>query len=134
MATDPITKKWITRANYDLETAEVMLRTSRYLYVAFLCQQSVEKLLKAAAIEKGGAALRTHNLVRLAEVAKLYVFLSEEQQNFLADLTPFAIEARYGDYRRRLSEIIDKKRAIICFNKTKELFQWLKKNIKKSMP
>lgn len=131
---DAITKKWITRADYDLETAEVMLRAGRHLYVAFLCQQSVEKLLKAAAIEKGDAALRTHNLVRLAEAAKLYVFLSEEHQNFLANLTPFAIEARYGDYRRSLSEIIDKKRAIICFNKTRELFQWLKKNIKKSMP
>lgn len=131
MTMDAITKKWITRADYDLETAKAMLDAGRYLYVAFLCQQCIEKTLKAAAIEIGGEALRTHNLVRLAETAKLPALLSEENRIFLADLTPFAIEARYGDYVRSLSEIINKKKAVNCLNKTRELFQWLKKNIKK---
>ena len=49
---DIITKKWIERANYDLITAQAMLETKRYLYVAFMCQQSLEKVLKAIIIEK----------------------------------------------------------------------------------
>ena len=33
--------------------------------------------------------------------------LNAEQFNFLAELTPYCIEARYGDYRESLSEIIN---------------------------
>ena len=38
---------WLERSKYDLETAKAMLDTRRYLYVAYMCQQAVEKLLKA---------------------------------------------------------------------------------------
>lgn len=38
---------WIERAEYDLETAKAMQQTGRYLYVGFMCQQTVEKALKA---------------------------------------------------------------------------------------
>lgn len=34
-------------AEYDLETAKVMLEGRRYLYVGFMCHQVVEKALKA---------------------------------------------------------------------------------------
>ena len=34
-------------ANYDLETAKAMLKTKRYLYVGFMCNQVIEKILKA---------------------------------------------------------------------------------------
>ena len=29
---------WVDIADYDLETAEVMLTTKRYLYVGFICR------------------------------------------------------------------------------------------------
>ena len=128
---DIVTKKWIERASYDLVTAKAMLATKRYLYVAFMCQQSLEKILKAIIIEDGEEALWTHNLVRLAEKAKVYHLMTNEDQDFLADLTPFAIESRYGDYRRKLSEIINKKMAKKYFEKSKEIFKWLKKRIRK---
>ena len=48
------TKLWLERADYDLETAEAMLKSSRYLYVAFACQQAVEKYMKAFIQEKTG--------------------------------------------------------------------------------
>lgn len=38
---------WIEIAKYDLETAEAMLKSKRYLYVGFMCHQSIEKILKA---------------------------------------------------------------------------------------
>lgn len=34
---------WIEIAKYDLETAEAMLKSKRYLYVGFMCHQSIEK-------------------------------------------------------------------------------------------
>jgi HEPN domain-containing protein len=50
---DKIVEHWIERSQYDLDTAKVMLATGRYLYVAYMCQQSVEKLLKAIIARQG---------------------------------------------------------------------------------
>ena len=43
---DRIVEHWVERAEYDLGTAKAMLETARYLYVAYMSQQAVEKLLK----------------------------------------------------------------------------------------
>jgi HEPN domain-containing protein len=40
-------KYWIDLSNYDLETAGEMLTTGRYLYVGFICHQTIEKIIKA---------------------------------------------------------------------------------------
>ncbi|KAA6337958.1 hypothetical protein EZS27_013990 [termite gut metagenome] len=40
------TKYWIDLSDYDLETAEVMLQNKRYLYVSFMCHQTIEKAFK----------------------------------------------------------------------------------------
>ena len=37
---------WIDIAEYDLETARVMLEGRRFLYVGFMCHQVIEKALK----------------------------------------------------------------------------------------
>lgn len=38
---------WLDIAAYDIETAEAMYQTGRWLYVAFMCHQVIEKTLKA---------------------------------------------------------------------------------------
>jgi len=40
-------KSWVDASRYDLETARALLGARRYLYVLFMCQQSLEKVLKA---------------------------------------------------------------------------------------
>jgi hypothetical protein len=40
-------KYWIDLSDYDLETAEAMLTSKRYLYVGFMCHQTIEKAFKA---------------------------------------------------------------------------------------
>jgi len=37
---------WLDIAQYDLETANSMLSSGRWLYVVFMCQQATEKLAK----------------------------------------------------------------------------------------
>ncbi len=37
---------WIDIAEYDMETAKVMLEGKRFLYVGFMCHQVIEKILK----------------------------------------------------------------------------------------
>jgi len=42
---------WLELSDYDFETAEAMLNSQRFLYVGFMCHQSVEKMLKAVFVK-----------------------------------------------------------------------------------
>ncbi len=44
---DEKVKYWIELSDYDLETALAMLNSRRYLYVGFMCHQTIEKIFKA---------------------------------------------------------------------------------------
>jgi hypothetical protein len=37
-------KYWLDLSDYDLETAEAMFKTKRWLYVGFMCHQTIEKV------------------------------------------------------------------------------------------
>lgn len=37
---------WLDIAEYDLETARANYGSNRHLYVVFMCQQAVEKIVK----------------------------------------------------------------------------------------
>lgn len=122
---DKYISHWLERSEYDLETAKAMLDAKRYLYVAYMCQQSIEKLLKAIIAQLGKENMPIHNLNRLAELAELRSDLTGEQMDLLAELTAYNVEARYGDYKESLSEVVNSQRARVLFGQTQELFQWL---------
>ncbi|MBP5366709.1 MAG: HEPN domain-containing protein [Bacteroidales bacterium] len=46
METDRV-NYWFRIANEDLEVAEDLFKTRRWLYVTFMCHQAIEKTLKA---------------------------------------------------------------------------------------
>jgi HEPN domain-containing protein len=93
-ATKRDVKSWVDASRYDLETARALLKSRRYLYVPFMCQQSLEKLLKAhATVRTGEFAPRIHNLVRLGEVAALE--FSEEEKKLLERLSLYFLQSRY---------------------------------------
>ena len=57
---------FIISAEYDLATAEHMLKSGRYIYVVFMCHLALEKMLKAVAVETTNSpAPKTHNLLYL---------------------------------------------------------------------
>ena len=83
---------WIEMSDYDLETADAMLVTGRYLYVGFMCHQTIEKILKAYwsnCLEE--IPLKIHSLSRLAEKTGIDQELSEEQLDFIDRLEPLNI-------------------------------------------
>lgn len=127
---DIIVKHWVERAEYDMGTAKAMLDSARYLYVAYTCQQAIEKILKAIIAQQNKENLPIHNLNRLAELAEMKNDLTPDQFNFLAELTPYCIEARYGDYKESLAEIIDKDKARKIYEETKRIFKWLSQKIR----
>ena len=58
----------------------------------------IEKLLKAHYVLKNGEyPPYIHNLLRLAELSKLYI--TDDQKEYLATVTAFNINARYDDYK-----------------------------------
>ena len=126
---DKFVEHWVERSKYDLDTAKAMLDTGRYLYVSYMCQQAIEKILKAIIAKQGKENFPIHNLNRLAEISLIDSELNSEQFNFLAELTPYNIEARYGDYKESLSEIINDKKAQKVYEKTLEIHEWLYQKI-----
>lgn len=102
-----------------------MLASGRYLYVLFCGQQAVEKLLKAITVEQTGAfPLRTHDLVKLAQTAKIRV--SEEQDRFLRTLTKYYIGTRYPEEVSALVREATRDLASQYLTQTKEFVQWLR--------
>ncbi len=121
---------WVEMSDYDLETAEAMLLTSRYLYVGFMCHQTIEKILKAYwANNLTEIPLKIHSLSRLAEKTNLTEQLSEEQLDVIDRLEPLNIEARYPSYKERLIKSLSKEYCTELLRETKELQLWIKNKL-----
>ncbi len=121
---------WVDIAEYDLETAEAMLTTKRYLYVGFMCHQAIEKLLKAYYVSVlNKTPPYTHNLSRLAIQSKLYDKLSEDHKDLLDILEPLNIEARYPTLKHAVIKSLNHTRCEELIRKTRELSQWIKSQL-----
>ena len=119
-------KYWLDIAKYDLETADAMLKAGRYIYVLFMCQQSLEKLLKAHVIrETKKYPPKVHNLLYLLENAGLSA--DEKDRVFLEKLNYYYLESRYPNEQKKIAREINKEIAEKYYSKTTEVFQWLMK-------
>jgi HEPN domain-containing protein len=117
---------WEDIAEYDLKTAEAMYQSGRYLYVVFMCQQAIEKLVKGLYVFKlNEEPPRTHNILNIFN--KIYSqLLTDDKALFYEDLLAFYISERYPSYKDKLSESIDQPQAKSILEKTREEFLWLK--------
>jgi HEPN domain-containing protein len=121
---------WLDMAEYDLETARAMLSTKRYLYVAFMCHQTIEKTLKAVIAGSGdNEPPKTHNLIRLAELSHLSSAFSPQQRDFIALLTPMNIEARYTAYKDSVAAGLSDERCVQLIKETEDLYLWIKQRL-----
>lgn len=123
---------WVDLAEYDLETARVMLDGKRFLYVGFMCHQAIEKILKGYYVmAKQGTAPYTHSLTSLSESSELNAVMSGEQKDFLNMLEPLNLEARYPTHKEKLFRSMDSMRCIEILHKTEELYSWIKSRLLK---
>ena len=119
---------WTDAGDYDLKSAKAMQKTGRYVYTAFLCQQALEKYLKAMYLKKTSKeAPRTHNLVYLAGLIELE--LTEERLELLTELTSYYIEGRYPDYKHKVSGTVSKGKAAEMLARTRGVVRWLKSSL-----
>lgn len=120
---------WMERAQYDCETAQLMMNNGRYLYVAFMCQQAIEKILKGLIHHKTDQLPPyTHNLTALGESSGFK--FSENQLDFLALLTRYYINTRYPDHKQKLADDINEKKAGEILKNSEILYQCLKNELK----
>jgi HEPN domain-containing protein len=123
---------WFKLADYDIETAKVMLKGGRYLYVGFMCHQSVEKALKgviAHGSEEGDMPPKIHDLSKLAIRAKLFDLMSERQQDFIDELNPLNIEARYPEYKDEIAAGLTSENCGELLTATEEVLCWIKRQL-----
>lgn len=123
---------WIDLALYDLETAQAMLNTKRYLYVGYMCHLSVEKMLKAYFVfMKHTQPPFIHSLRKLANDSGLSGDFSEDQIELLETLQPLNIEARYPTYKDELMRSLNEDTCKNILAQTKEIVAWIENRLSK---
>ena len=129
MATDKVAY-WLDIADYDIDTAEAMYTTERWLYVAFMCHQAIEKTLKAywCATQPNDPPF-THNLTTLSEGTELDKEMSDDQLDIIATLMPMNIQARYPEYKDQLAKMLTKENCRNIIDETKKLQEWIKNKL-----
>jgi len=93
-------KEWLLIAEDDLTSAQILLNHEppSLRIACFLCQQAVEKMLKAFLVWKSEPFEKTHNINYILDLCKIYgleiAFLRDKAEI----LTSYAVEVRYpGD-------------------------------------
>ncbi len=93
----PLTEEWIAKAEGDLRVADSQMQGANPVFdvVCFLCQQAVEKYLKAWLTEQSTTFPRTHDLEALARLCLASIPELANSMHDLRYLTTFAVEVRY---------------------------------------
>jgi HEPN domain-containing protein len=104
-----------------------MLHSKRYLYVGFMCHQSIEKAFKAYYTKlKSETAPYTHSLSYLAKQGDFYEMFSEIQKGFIDQIELLNIEARYPSHKERLLKSLTDEKCIEIIHNTEEIQKWIK--------
>ena len=119
-------KYWLNIVDDDLDTAEYLFQGGRWLYVAFMCHQVIEKALKAywSSINDDDPPY-THSHIKLMEGCGLKDELNEEQLRFIAMMVPMNIEARYPQYKQNVAATLNEKACSYILDQTKQIYQWI---------
>ena len=123
---------WMKLADYDIGSAKIMLNGRKYLYVGFMCHQTIEKALKAIIARdcaEGEIPPKIHNLSKLAIRADVIDLMSEEQQDFIEELNPLNIESRYPEYKDDIAAGLNEENCGELIEATEGLLCWIKQQL-----
>ena len=121
---------WIDLSDEDFRVANGLMKLQHFLYVGFMCHQCIEKIFKAAyeSIINNTPPF-VHDLMLIANNAGFFEMLDDEQVDFIEQLSPLNIRARYPDYKKELAKEITKEVCKNLITKTQKLQQWTKEKI-----
>jgi HEPN domain-containing protein len=113
---------WLEGSKEDWEVAQDLLKRDRIRHGLFLGHLALEKILKAHVVKATQElAPRTHNLIRLAELAGLN--LSSDQIDIPAEMNAFNVEGRYPESLQPPPSIAEGEQYM---ERAKEVYEWLK--------
>jgi HEPN domain-containing protein len=124
----PEITRWLEQSEEEFDTAKISAKAKKWFAVAFWCQQSVEKSLKAFYIyKKKEATGTTHSLTYLARESKIPIRFN----TFLRDLTKEYYMSRYPDASEDTPyKIYTKEDATYYITKAEEILTWIQSQIK----
>ena len=87
---DKIIKNWISLADHDFASANILFEGRRFLTMAFSCQQTIEKILKAIyAKEINQTPPYIHNLKKLLSLLSFYNTTEPGKIKIIEDLNSY---------------------------------------------
>ena len=123
-----VIKYWLEKSKDDLESAKAMLDARRFNWCAFICQQALEKCLKAGYIKRNNKIPPyIHKLERLCQILNL-----EPPAKILKNIIridKYYLAARYPAYKEGIN-ILEYKIAEQIFKETREIYKWLLKELR----
>jgi HEPN domain-containing protein len=126
---DEKVKYWLDIANEDINVAEALSISEKYLYAGFMCHLAAEKALKAIIESTSQTPAKIHNLIKLAEIGGLLGKMSNDDKQLLTILNPLQIEARYPAYKEEVRLTLSKEKCDSIITQTKELINWIEQQL-----
>jgi len=130
---------WLMLSDYDLDTIDVLVQGERWVYVAYLCQQAVERQLKGMYVfYSNNEAPKTHNVNFL--FSKLlatdeFPFLGtrrevderrDECEDFLIDTMFYYMSDYPFSYKNIMNRFVGQENALDLLRRTKSMITWLR--------
>ncbi|MCL1918608.1 MAG: HEPN domain-containing protein [Peptococcaceae bacterium] len=119
---------WLDIARYDLGVAESMAENGHWIYVVFMCQQAIEKMVKGLySYYMPDTPPHSHNIKSIIKKYEpsLPKAVPSDTMDVFDTLTSYYLNNRYPDYVSKLSSQINEQEAVDILATTKEVFIWL---------
>ena len=114
---------WRSSAISNLETAEILVASGKYIEGMFFCHLCVEKILKALVVKQTcNIPAKTHDLFHLVDISKIVI--TDDQIGFMQILMKYQLEGRYPEYYPKVPSPV---KIAEYLNETKLLFQCFSK-------
>jgi len=121
---EEVFQSWKNSSDDNFSSMLNLFKLKEYSWALFIGHLVIEKLLKAIYVKKFGQhAILSHDLLRLAKLSSLDV--SEQQAEWLDEITTFNINARYDNYKDNFAKICTKDYANKWVKNIQELREWL---------
>jgi len=130
---------WLMLSDYDMDTIECLIKGERWVYVAFLCQQAIERQLKGMYVfYNDSEAPKTHNVNFLFSKmqnndkfiahpeAKRFNEGKIECEDFLVDVMFYYMSDYPFSYKNIMNRFVNKENALQLYEKTISMLAWLR--------
>ena len=99
MSIEEAAHEWLTHAESDISSAEYLLghRPLPAEIICFHCQQAAEKALKGILVLHGTRPPKTHNLIELHSLCKVFVSAIDPLLVHCKALNSYSVRVRYPD-------------------------------------